>query len=85
MTNFLRDGVDLQALSGTTINGDAHYFDDNTSPAKVRQNLDSIKVRNMLILTVLITITNNLITSGIGQVERNEMVACYDFQGEGRV
>jgi hypothetical protein len=45
MESFLRDGVDLQSLGGKTIAGDAHFFDDNMAPPKVRQNLDSGKVK----------------------------------------
>ncbi len=43
MDKFLRDGVDLQVMS-STIAGDAHFFDDATTPGKVRQYLDSSKV-----------------------------------------
>jgi hypothetical protein len=43
MENFLREGVDLQGISGR-VAGDAHFFEDATSPAKVRAYLDSIKV-----------------------------------------
>jgi hypothetical protein len=46
MENFLRDGVDLQVMSSGTIAGDAHFFDDATTPSKVRQYLDSSKVNN---------------------------------------
>jgi hypothetical protein len=45
MESFLRDGVDLKGMSGRAIAGDAHFFEDSTSPAKVRQYLDSKKVR----------------------------------------
>lgn len=37
-------GIDLQGMSSRTIGGDAHFFDDATSPTKVRQYLDAIKV-----------------------------------------
>lgn len=37
-------GVDLQGISGRTIAGDAHFFEDATTPAKVRAYLDSTKV-----------------------------------------
>ena len=47
MENFLREGVDLQGMSGRTIAGDAHFFDDATTPAKVRAYLDSGKVRDI--------------------------------------
>jgi hypothetical protein len=36
--------VDLQGMSGRTIAGDAHFFEDATTPAKVRAYLDSTKV-----------------------------------------
>ena len=39
--------VDLQ-MSGRTIGGDAHFFDDAATPAKVRQNLDSTKEADKL-------------------------------------
>ncbi len=41
---FLRDGVDLQAISGRALAGDAHLFEEATTPAKIRQYLDSTKV-----------------------------------------
>ena len=47
MESFLRDGVDLRRISGgqsITIAGDAHFFDDATSPEKVRHYLESLKV-----------------------------------------
>lgn len=45
MENFLREGVDIQGMSGRAMaGGDAHFFEDSTSPNKVRQYLDSIKV-----------------------------------------
>jgi hypothetical protein len=44
MDSFLREGVDLQAISNQTIAGDAHFFEDSTTPAKIRQYLDSSKV-----------------------------------------
>jgi hypothetical protein len=37
--------MDFQALGARAIAGDAHFFDDSTSPAKVRQFLESTKVR----------------------------------------
>jgi hypothetical protein len=37
-------GVDLQGMTGKTIAGDAHFFEDATTPAKVRAYLDSPKV-----------------------------------------
>ena len=40
--------MDFQAISGRAIAGDAHFFDDATSPAKVRQFLDSSKVSGLL-------------------------------------
>jgi hypothetical protein len=47
MENFLRDGVDLNMISATAISsvGDAHFFEDATPPIKIRQFLDSNKVR----------------------------------------
>ncbi len=47
MENFLQHGVDIQGLSGRAV-GDAHFFDDTTSPEKVRQDLDSIKEADKL-------------------------------------
>jgi hypothetical protein len=48
MENFLREGVamDIGNAVSSKLNGagDAHYFEDSTTPAKVRQWLDSIKV-----------------------------------------
>ena len=49
MENFSREGVALDIGNGGSakINagaGDAHYFEDSTTPLKVRQWLDSIKV-----------------------------------------
>jgi len=51
MEAFLREGMDFQAMSSTlsdmtsrSISGDAHFFEDTTSPAKVREYLDSAKV-----------------------------------------
>jgi hypothetical protein len=44
MESFLREGVDLQGMSGRTIAGDAHFFEDATTPTKVRAYLDSAKV-----------------------------------------
>eukprot|EP01041_Mallomonas_annulata_P006874 gene6874-13937_t len=43
MENFLRDSVDLRGISNRTIAGDAHFFDDATSPDKIRQYLESTK------------------------------------------
>ena len=44
MESFLREGVDMQGITGRTIAGDAHFFEDATTPAKVRAYLDSTKV-----------------------------------------
>jgi hypothetical protein len=46
MENILRNGVDLQGMyqGGKSFVGDAHYFEDVTTPAKVREYLDSFKV-----------------------------------------
>lgn len=46
MENFLREGVDLQAISvkaisAATTSGDAHFFEDSTPPSQVHQFLDS--------------------------------------------
>jgi hypothetical protein len=43
MESFLREGVDIPGMSSRAA-GDAHFFEDATSPAKVRAYLDSIKV-----------------------------------------
>jgi hypothetical protein len=42
---FLRDGVDLQAIGGRALAGDAHLFEEATTPAKIRNYLDSTKVQ----------------------------------------
>lgn len=47
MENFLREGVDLSGLGiyrGRTIAGDAHFFDDATTPSMIRNYLASSKV-----------------------------------------
>ena len=47
MENFLREGVDLSGLGiyrGRTIAGDAHFFDDATTPSMIRNYLASTKV-----------------------------------------
>jgi hypothetical protein len=44
MEAFLRDNVDLQAISGKALAGDAHFFEDVTTPAKIKQYLDSFQV-----------------------------------------
>lgn len=41
MEAFLRDKVDLTALSGKAFSGDSHFFEDVTTPPKIRQMLDS--------------------------------------------
>jgi hypothetical protein len=46
MENFLRDGtVDLRGISNRAIAGDAHFFDDSTSPEKIHSFLESSKVK----------------------------------------
>lgn len=46
MEKILRNGVDFQGIyQGKSFNGDAHFFEDVTTPAKVREYLDSFKVR----------------------------------------
>ena len=44
MDSILRDGVDLQALSGKAFAGDAYFFEEATTPAKIKEYLDSSKV-----------------------------------------
>ena len=44
MENFFREGVDLHGMGARAIGGDAHFFDDSTTPSRVRQYLDSVKV-----------------------------------------
>lgn len=45
MEAFLRDKVDLQALSGKAFAaGDSHFFEDAATPAKIKELLDSNKV-----------------------------------------
>ena len=45
---FLRDKMEVVGThamsSGGVLAGDSHFFDDATTPAKVRQYLDSSKV-----------------------------------------
>ena len=36
--------MNFQGIDPASIAGDAHFFEDTTSPAKVRQYLDSSKV-----------------------------------------
>ena len=44
MEKFLSEGVDLKTISRiSSAAGDAHYFDDSTTPGKVREYLDSIR------------------------------------------
>jgi hypothetical protein len=46
MEKILRNGVDLQSMyNGKSFNGDAHYFEDVTTPASVKTYLDSFQVR----------------------------------------
>jgi hypothetical protein len=47
----------LQGISGRTIAGDAHFFEDATTPSKVRAYLDSTKV--FIILKTRIASTND--------------------------
>jgi hypothetical protein len=44
MDGLLRDGVDLQAFSGKSFIGDAYLFEEVTTPAKIKELLDSFKV-----------------------------------------
>jgi hypothetical protein len=45
MEKILRNSVDLQSMyNGKSFNGDAHYFEDITTPASVRTYLDSFQV-----------------------------------------
>lgn len=46
MDGLLRDGVDLQALSGGSLIGDSYFFEETTTPGKIREYLDSFKVRS---------------------------------------
>lgn len=43
MEKFLAEGVDLKSIRSLGNAGDAHYFDDSTTPTKVREYLDSIR------------------------------------------
>lgn len=46
---LLRDGVDLQALSGKALTtGDAQFFDDASNPPKIKECLDSNNVCKVL-------------------------------------
>lgn len=49
MSSFLSKGVDLKAFSGHGISGDAHFFEDISTPEKVSQQLESIKESEKLI------------------------------------
>jgi hypothetical protein len=45
MESFLRNGVDLQNMYNIkNFAGDAHFFEDTTTPAKVKEYLDSFQV-----------------------------------------
>mmetsp|Transcript_7924 Transcript_7924/g.17269 ORF Transcript_7924/g.17269 Transcript_7924/m.17269 type:complete len:1163 (-) Transcript_7924:567-4055(-) len=63
MDSFLRNGINLQSMySGKGIPGiagDAHFFEDITTPAKVRQNLDSSqesdKLKGMKLLLAMLS------------------------------
>ena len=52
--DILKDGVDLRAMAAgvtgrvTGAVGDAHFFDDNQAPSKVKQNLGSTKEADKL-------------------------------------
>ena len=61
---YIRDKMEgVAANHGTgVLAGDAHFFDDATTPAKVRQYLDSSKVRNesygsMMMMTLRIDLS----------------------------
>lgn len=49
MNNLLSEGVDLHSLSGRALAGDAHFFEDSTGPAKIKEYLDSPKVDSKVI------------------------------------
>jgi hypothetical protein len=59
MEAFLRDKVDLQALSGKTFSGDAQFFEDAAvAPPKIRSLLDSSKVctsEKLCLFTICLT------------------------------
>ena len=44
MDSFLREGVDLAGFASQAIAGDAHFFEDALSPAKIKSHLDSNQV-----------------------------------------
>ena len=46
MDSFLRDSVDLAGFAGGAIAGDAHFFEDASSPAKIKAYLDSNQVEH---------------------------------------
>lgn len=83
MEAFLRDNVDLQAISGKALAGDAHFFEDVTTPAKIRSYLDSFKVRKLLYLMKLILIVILFAfdwTIGGRKAERDEAFISHAFQ-----
>jgi hypothetical protein len=41
MDTFLKEGVDLAGFASQAIAGDAHFFEDALSPAKIRNHLES--------------------------------------------
>ncbi len=45
MDGLLRDGVDLQALSAKTLIGDSYLFEEVTTPGKIKEYLESSKVK----------------------------------------
>jgi AP-3 complex subunit beta len=60
MEAFLRDKVDLQALSGKAFAaGDSHFFEDAATPAKIKEYLDSTKevekVKGMKLLLAMLS------------------------------
>jgi hypothetical protein len=52
MSNMISMGV------GNVSEGDAHFFEDTTTPAKVRQFLDSMKVAQGVILILHVHINS---------------------------
>lgn len=40
--------MDFQSIGSRALAGDAHFFEDSTSPAKVRSYLESNKVRSAI-------------------------------------
>lgn len=76
-------------MSGRTIAGDAHFFEDATTPAKVRAYLDSAKVNQKIffilhfaVFSIALQFINGFNSiAGIGETEGYEMVTSDALKG----